>query len=359
MKREIVRNRICLVRKELRRRGVDCLVVTKGANVRYLTGFSGDDSWVVVGRRSVYLLTDSRYTEQAQCECLWCRIIERHEPLAKAVGIVLGRMKTVATVGVESWTSVAEFGELKKAIRARVKSVCNVIEPLRVIKDAEEIGAIRGALRIARDAFGRIDGYLETGVSESSLAGALDFEIRKLGGSNSFDTIVAFGAHGSRAHHQPSRRKLKKNDTVLIDFGVRYKGYCCDLTRCFSVGKSRRFYEKVYKVVQKSQSAAIKAVRAGATVADVELAAKEVIGNSGLEVYGHGTGHGLGLEIHEGPAVSSRAGGRLEAGMVLTIEPGVYIPGRLGVRIEDDILVRQAGCVVLSKGCPASPFTAD
>jgi len=359
MTTEILRKRVGLVRKELHRRNVDCLVVTKGANVRYLTGFSGDDSWAVVGRRYVYLVTDSRYTEQADGECSGCKIIERGEPLAKAVGLVLGRMKSVGLVGVESWTSVAQFGALKKEIKGKVKSLCNVIEPVRVIKDSGEIAAIRGAIRIARIAFGRIGEYVKTGVSENSLAGALDFEIRKLGGANSFDTIVAFGSHGSRAHHQGGGRKLKSNDTVLIDFGVRYKGYCCDLTRCFSVGKRSGFYEKVYGVVRGAQAAAIKAVRAGVDVAEVDLSAKEVIGSSALEVYGHGTGHGLGLEVHESPAVSSSGKGKLEAGMVLTIEPGVYIPGRLGVRIEDDVLVRHGGCEVLSRGCAASPFEKD
>jgi Xaa-Pro aminopeptidase len=179
----------------------------------------------------------------------------------------------------------------------------------------------------------------------------VDFEIRKAGGNNSYETIVAFGPNASRPHHQPTSRKLRKNDTVLIDFGVRLNGYCCDLTRCFPVGKPSRLYEKVYAAVKLAQAAAIRMVKAGVEISQVDTAAKEIIKKANLPVYGHGTGHGLGLEVHETPLVSSRAKGKLHAGDVITIEPGVYIPGRLGVRIEDDILVANDGCVVLTANC--------
>jgi Xaa-Pro aminopeptidase len=186
------------------------------------------------------------------------------------------------------------------------------------------------------------------------LAGRLDFQIRKLGAVNSFETIVAFGPNASRPHHRPGNRKLKKNDCVLIDFGVRYKGYCCDLTRCFAVGKPSAFYKKVYDVVQEAQTAAIKMVKAGVEIRRVDAAAREVIAKQDLPVYGHGTGHGLGLEVHEEPVISADAKGKLQAGMIFTIEPGVYIPGKLGVRIEDDILVTESGSRILTRNCPHS-----
>jgi Xaa-Pro aminopeptidase len=193
---------------------------------------------------------------------------------------------------------------------------------------------------------------MKSGVTESELAGRLDFEIRKLGATNSFDTIVAFGPNASRPHHQPSKRKLKKRDTVLIDFGARYKGYCSDITRSFATCRPTRFFEKVYEAVQQAQAAAIKTVKAGVEMVKVDAAARSVIGSYDLPVYEHGTGHGFGLEIHEMPFLKAQSKGKLKAGEVITIEPGVYIPGKLGVRIEDDILVTDTGHKILTRSCP-------
>jgi Xaa-Pro aminopeptidase len=269
--------------------------------------------------------------------------------MAGAVGKLVKKLKSVETISVEQATSLAAFGELKKNAEARFKVAANIIEPVRVSKDGSEIAAIRGAARIAGEALGRARRYIKPGITENELAGTLDFQIRKLGGRTSFETIVAFGPNASRPHHQPGNRKLKKNDTILIDFGVRYKNYCCDLTRCFAVGRPSAFYKKVYKAVQEAQAAAIRMVKAGVEIQQVDAAAREVIAGNDLPVYGHGTGHGLGLEVHEGPVVSADSKGKLEAGMVFTIEPGVYIPGKLGVRIEDDILVTERGAKILSR----------
>jgi Xaa-Pro aminopeptidase len=190
--------------------------------------------------------------------------------------------------------------------------------------------------------------YIKPGVTESELAGRLDFQIRRAAASNSFETIVAFGPNASRPHHQPTSRKLKKNDTILIDFGARCKGYCCDITRCFTIGRPNPFYKKVYAAVQQAQTAAIKMVKPGIEIKKVDAAAREVLRKYDLPVYGHGTGHGLGLEIHERPAISEKSKGKLQTGMVFTIEPAVYIPGRLGIRIEDDILITKTGCRILT-----------
>ncbi len=176
----------------------------------------------------------------------------------------------------------------------------------------------------------------------------MDFQIRKLDATNSFDTIVAFGPNASRPHHQPGKRKLKKNDTVLIDFGVKFKGYCCDMTRCFVIGKATAFYKNLFRTVQQAQAAAIKTIKAGAKIETVDTAARNVIAAANLPVYGHGTGHGLGLEVHELPIVSKKAKGKLRAGQVITIEPGVYVPGKSGVRIEDDILGTKTGYKILT-----------
>ena len=356
MNREVIRKRIRAIRRQLTKKRISCLIVTKPANVTYATGFLGDDSWMAVTHSQVYLLTDSRYTEQAQKECSICRIIDRAGPMAEAVAELAPKLKSVRTITIEKSTSVAEFEQLKKAVKGRLRTAANVVETTRVVKDESEIAAIKSAASIAAKALGQTLSYIKPGVSESELAGMLDFQIRKLGSRNSFETIVAFGANASRPHHQPDTRKLKKKDTVLIDFGAKYRGYCSDITRCFAVGEPTAFFKKVFDIVEQAQAAAIKKIRAGARLAEIDAAARETIAKTDLPVYGHGTGHGFGLEIHESPFLKAGGKGKLEAGQVITIEPGIYIPGKLGVRIEDDVLVTETGHKILTRNCPHWPL---
>ncbi len=356
MNKEIIKKRIRAIRRELNNRNIDCLIVTKPANVTYTTGFLGDDSWAAITKGKVYLLTDSRYTEQAQEECPDCTIVERTGLMAEAVGKLVKRLKSVQAVTVEKSISLAGFGALKKHVKVRVKSIANVIETIRSSKDGMEIKTIEAAASISIQALKKTLRYIKPGVAESELAGMLDFQIRKLCATNSFETIVAFGPNASRPHHQPGGKKLKQKDTVLIDFGAKYKGYCSDITRCFVVGRSTVFYKKVYDVVEQAQAAAIKIIKGGVKMNDVDAAARKVIKDSGLPVYGHGTGHGFGLEIHESPFLKVGAKGSLRAGQVITIEPGIYIPGKLGVRIEDDVLVTEGGSRILTNKCPHSPL---
>ncbi len=352
--REIIKKRIKAIRRRLKKKNINCLVVTKPANVTYTTGFSGDDSWAVITTGGIYLLTDSRYIEQAQNECPCCRIIQRTGSLSEAAARLVKKLKSVQTVTVEESTSLAAINALKKTLRGRLKTAANIIEPVRSIKASDELAAIKTSIRIAAQALKQTLKYAKAGMTENELAGMLDFQVRKFGGRSGFDTIVAFGSNGSRQHHQPGSRKLKKNDCVLIDFGAEYKGYHCDVSRCFVVGRSTTFYKKVYNVVREAQTAAIKLVKAGVEISRIDAAAKKVIAKYDLPVYQHGTGHGFGLEIHEEPSITSKSKGRLQAGMVFTIEPGVYIPGKLGVRIEDDILVTQTGHKILSRTIPTS-----
>ncbi|MBW8001312.1 MAG: aminopeptidase P family protein [Planctomycetes bacterium] len=352
MDRKIINARLRAVRCELEDERLDGIIVTKAVNVSYVTGFCGDDSWAVITARKVYLLTDSRYIEQTRKECYDCQIIERREAMGKAVGGLLGKLKSVKTIGIEDSTSIALLRGLRKNLDAKIKPTSNLVESVRKCKDAGEIKSLKGAIEIAAKAFKKTRGNVRSGMTENELAGRLDFEIRKLGAENSFETIVAFGVNASRPHHKPGSKKLRKNDNVLIDFGVRYKGYCSDLTRCFSVGKISGLYKKVFKAVEESQAAAIGIIRAGVKISEVDAAARAVIEKYGLGVYGHGTGHGLGLEVHEGPVVSGKVKGELQAGEIITIEPGVYMQGKLGVRIEDDVLVTERGCKILSSGCP-------
>ncbi len=355
MNTETVKRRIRAISRELKKSKINCLIITKPANVTYATGFLGEDSWAAVINGRSFLVTDSRYTEQAQKECPVCNIIERHEPLADAAANIIKKYKYVQNISVESSISVAEYVQIKKTFRKPIKTADGVVEEIRNRKDNGEIAAIQTAALIAAKALAQTLPAIKQGITESELAGMLDFQVRKLGSVNSFDTIVAFGPNASIAHHQPGQGKLRKNDTILVDFGAKYKGYCSDITRCFIVGKPSGFYREVFDVVEKAQAAAIKLVKAGITIKEVDSAAREVIRRSGLPVYGHGTGHGLGIEIHESPFLKPETEGVLREGHVVTIEPGVYMPNKLGVRIEDDVLVTETGCKILTRNCSHSP----
>ena len=378
MNTKVIARRIRVIRRELDKKKIRFLLVTKPANVTYMTGFLGDDSWAAIAKGRVYLLTDSRYTEQAQKECPSCKIIDRAGPMADAVAGLVKKLKSIRTVAVEDSVSLADFKQLKQVLKARLRTTAGIIENVRSIKDESEIAAIKSAAAISTKALEQILPHIKPGVTESELAGMLDFQIRKLGARSSFDTIVAFGPNGSRPHHQPGKRKLRKKDAVLIDFGARYKGYCSDITRCFLCGEGilplfpdagkmptgrkagtaspqSAFYKKVYDVVEQAQATAIKTIKPGVKITQVDAAAREVIDKAGLPVYGHGTGHGFGLEIHESPFLKPDGKGKLKAGQVITIEPGIYIPGKLGIRIEDDILVTETGCKILTNKCPHSP----
>ncbi len=356
MNRDVIKKRIKAIRRELNKKKIKCLIVTKPANVTYTTGFMGEDSWAAITKGNVYLLTDSRYTEQAQSECPYCTIIERSKSLSELVAELVKKLKSIRTVTVEKSTSLADYEALKKHVKARFRSVANVIETVRSNKDNTEIKTVEAAASIAARALKQTLPHIKPGITESELAGMLDFQIRKLEATNSFPTIVAFGPNASRPHHQPSGRKLKQKDTVLIDFGAKYKGYCSDITRCFAVGGPTAFYKKVYDVVEQAQASAIKMIKAGVKINRVDAAAREVIDKNDLPVYGHGTGHGLGLEIHESPFLKVESKGTLKAGQVITIEPGIYIRRQLGVRIEDDVLVTRTGYKILTRKCPHSPI---
>ncbi len=351
MNSEIIQQRVRAMRPELKKLKLDAMVFTGKANVSYVTGFMGEDSLAIVSGRGCYLLTDSRYSEQAEAECPKSKIVQRKGSLVAETAKVVNRQKSIRTLGVENTTSVESYGNLKKAVNARIKAVGGIVEPIRAIKQDAEVKLIRQAAKIAAKALENTLLGLRAGISENELAGLVDYHIRKLGAAASFETIVAFGANASRPHHRPSQRRLRKDDTILIDFGAAFEGYCCDITRCFGFGRTTQKYRRIYEVVKQAQAAAIDLAAEGVKMSELDRAARQVIREHNLPVFGHGTGHGLGLEVHEMPRISGKSDEKLKVGMVFTIEPGVYIPGQAGVRIEDDILITQNGCEILTKCC--------
>ncbi len=349
MNTEILKKRIRKLSQLVRKSGVDAIVLTVPENVSFVTGFTGDDSWAMVCRSRVTLITDSRYTEQALKQCHACKVIERTDGSAKTLGRIVAKSKSIKKIALEDTCSVKLFAAVKKNVKVKLIVASGLVESVRRQKGPEEVRHITKAARIAYKALDNALPKLHVGITENQWAGIVELEIRKLNSTIAFDTIVAFGPNGSRPHHQPSRRKLKKNDCILIDFGARSAGYCSDITRCFAVGAPSEFYRKAYNAVINAQQWAIKNVKAGADIPTLDAVAKKIITDAGLPVYGHGTGHGLGLEVHEAPAVSRNLKGKLKEGDVITIEPGVYIPGKLGIRIEDDVLVTRTGCKILTK----------
>lgn len=358
------------------KQGAGLLLVSKFEDVTYLTGFTGDDSWLLVGPGKACLLTDGRYNEQAHAECPGLDIFIRKGAMSAALATVIaqwraaemtsrpagGRPATRAggatlsrALGLQGESmSLGGRDVIAKALpRFKVLAISDAVGPSRIIKDALEVGIIRQAIKIAQDAFtamiarGR-KGFV--GQTEREVAARLDYLMRQAGADkSSFDTIVAAGPHGSLPHYRPGDTPIQAGDPVLIDWGAKYRGYCSDLTRVVFTGTIPPELATAYKATLKAQAAGIKAIKAGATLKSPDDAARAVLSRAGLlEKFVHGLGHGIGLEIHEAPGLGQMAKGRLKAGMVVTAEPGVYLPGVGGIRIEDDILVTKHGSDRLS-----------
>ena len=256
--------------------------MTNEKNVRYLTGFSGDSSYLLIGPAKTLLITDSRYTEQAQ-ECVNCGIVERKGGLAKEAEKIISKFKGIATLGVEDSSSVSLLNGVRRVLSAKVKPVSGIVENVRVVKTDAEIKLIRKASRIAFDAMDWALKQLKVGMTEQQLAALYEYKLSDFGAKIGFETIAAFGANGSRNHHQPGPRKLKKVDTILLDFGANYQGYTSDVTRCFAVGGISRLFKRTYEAVVRSQQNAITIVKAGVKGCDVDAAARTVIAEADFE----------------------------------------------------------------------------
>jgi Xaa-Pro aminopeptidase len=348
----IVADRVRRLRKRLRQRKVETLLVTEPIDVGYVSGFSGDDSWLLVGSGKGWLLTDFRYAEQAEAECPDFALVVRRAGLVEALAPVL-RRKGVKRLGFDPQTvTVALLKRLRKGLKGvRLVPVPQVISGLRVRKDALEQKAIRNAVRVAEEAWAAFRKRVRLGMTEQALAAELDHCMRLAGAEGpAFPTIVAIDASASKPHARAGGRRLKRGSVLLVDFGAKVGGYVCDLTRVLFAGKIGSRARRVYSLVQEAQAAGIACVKPGAAFSEVDAAVRRVIADAGFgEQFQHGTGHGIGRQVHEAPALGPRVGkGRLEPGMIVTVEPGIYLRGRFGIRIEDDVLVTPKGHEVLT-----------
>lgn len=348
----VVRDRLKRLRVELRRRGLAAMLVTSPVDVGYLSGFTGEDSWLIVTGGGATLVTDSRFTEQAEVDCAGISIVVRKRAMIEAVGGLL-RRKHIRKVGFDPGNvTVAVRSKLARAAKkVRLTEVPEVVASLRARKDESELRAIRRAVEVAEEAWASLRRAVRPGMSERRLAAELDHQMRLAGAEGpAFGTICGIDASGAMPHARPGDRRLRRGSVVVVDFGARVGGYVCDLTRVLFAGRIPPLARKVYETVLEAQLAGIAAMRPGALLKDVDAAVRGVIDAAGWgKHFQHGTGHGIGREVHERPGLSPLAGeGRLEQGMVVTVEPGVYLRGRFGIRIEDDVLVTRSGHRVLT-----------
>ncbi len=338
----------------------DRLLVTHLTNIRYLTGFTGSAALLVVDPDGLLFVTDGRYEEQAAGELAASGVDARIE-IARTLDaqreVVASHAKGTARLGLESehvsWASQQRYAETWFP-GTELVPVSGAVEALRAVKDDGEVARIEAASTIADEALAVLLPMLDAAPTEIEFALALDAEMRRRGADDiSFETIVASGPNGSRPHHTPQRRTIESGDLVVIDFGALVDGYHSDMTRTVPVGGHDALDEtqqRMVAVVTESQAAGVATVRAGGGVQDVDAACRAVIDDAGWgEAFVHGTGHGVGLDIHEAPWVSATSAATLAAGHVVTVEPGVYLPGHGGVRVEDTVVVTADGCRPLTR----------
>jgi len=334
---------------------VPLLLVTDLINIRYATGFRGTAGVALFGPEEALLWVDPRYTLQAQQEAPRLEVIEEKHGLLRGVASWL-RRNEVRHVGYEpSHLTCAELDQLVRATHTRVKfkSAGALIEELRLVKDQQEIENIRRAGKLIATVFEGVLHQVRPGVSESDLAAEIEYRIRKNGAERTaFETIVASGIRGAYPHARASSKLLEKNEFVIFDLGAILSGYAADMTRTVYLGEPSRRVRNLFYAVVGAQRRAVEALRAGVRAGDVDAAARRAVQARGLGRYfTHSTGHGVGLEVHEGPRLGRGEKTRLKPGYVVTVEPAVYLEGFGGVRIEDTVLVRPEGPEVLTPAC--------
>lgn len=347
--------RLSRLRSGLEQNRLDFLLVTGLSNIRYLCGFTGSSSALLVGERDSVLFTDGRYRTQAKAKVTGAvTVITPKSPALAASGWLAAKeSRNTVLLGIEPESITAGMRDRVAAVvkkKARLHSAPPLIERLRMVKDAAELHAIRRAVQMGANLFRVTLEKIRPGIAELDVAAAIEFQARSSGADGmSFPTILASGPRSAVVHGRASTARIPRRGFVVCDFGVILAGYCSDRTRTLHVGKPSREARHFYQAVRDAQETAIASVRPGVTCSEVDAAARSVLQKHKLARYfTHSTGHGLGLDIHEAPRLASGQDQVLEAGMVVTIEPGAYVAGKWGVRIEDVVVVTSSGCNVLS-----------
>jgi Xaa-Pro aminopeptidase len=347
----ILAGRLERVRAEMRRAGLPALLVTDRMDQIYLTGFTGEDGGALITPKAVHLLSDGRFVTNHKLEAPWAKFVQRKKTIADELGPLVKKLR-LRRIGVQGGAlTLSAAGAYRAAVRpAKLETEPGIVSRMRESKDAQDLRLMRRAIEVAETAYRKTLRTIRAGQTEIDAAARLEYEMRRLGAQRAaFDSIVAEGPNAALPHAQAGRRRLRSGSLLLIDWGAQVDWYCSDLTRTIFLDRASPRMVEVYKIVLEAQLAAIDAVRPGAKLADVDGVARKIIARAGYgRQFGHGLGHGLGMNVHEAPSVRWSATGELKPGMVVTIEPGIYLPGVGGVRIEDDVLVTKTGHNVLT-----------
>ena len=346
-------NQIARIREELNKRSLDALLITDEKNQRYAAGFPFTDGAVLVGKEKAFLITDSRYIEaaQQQAEGAEVRLFDRAHPLTMKIKEALGEIGAEKIAAEDQSLCHAAFIGWEKKLGTELEGVGDLFAVLRAVKTEEEIASMIHAQRISEAALDEVLHIIKPGMTEREVAAELVYRMLRHGSEgNSFDPIVVTGAKTSMPHGVPGDKVIRTGDFVTMDFGCLKDGYCSDMTRTVAVGSATDEMKNVYHTVLKAQLAGIAAARAGVLGKDIDAAARKVITDAGYgEYFGHGFGHCLGLEIHEPPIAGPTGNMPLPAGSLSSAEPGIYLPGRFGVRIEDVMIIREDHAEVITK----------
>ncbi|MDN5708010.1 MAG: Xaa-Pro peptidase family protein [Planococcus sp. (in: firmicutes)] len=333
------------LREQMQKRELDSLLVTNPYNLRFITGFTGTAGLALITPNDAWFITDFRYTEQAGEQVTEFKVVQAQKGLIDEVARIAGEAAVERLAFEQDYMTFATYSQYQEKLSATLEPVSGLIEKLRMVKSPEELEVLKAAAKIADDAFEHICGYIKAGMTELQVSNELEFFMRSQGAtSSSFDIIVASGLRSALPHGVASDKKIEQGDLITLDFGALYNGYVSDITRTVAVGEPSDKLKEIYQVVLDSQVLALEKIKPGMTGIEADAIARDYIKSKGYgEAFGHSTGHGIGLEVHEGPGLSFRSETVLEPGMAVTVEPGIYLPGIGGVRIEDDILITETG----------------
>ena len=347
----IVAQRLRQCRAEMTRKGLPAYLLTNRHDHYYLAGFSGEDSALLVTKNAVWVISDGRFEESIRNECPWARVALRKGQLPEEIGNVCRRLGLRRLAVQTDHLSLDTHAAIRKAVRpTRLVKAPPIANDMRLCKDAVELKGMAEAIRVAEEAFRAACRSIRIGQTERELAARLEYEMARRGSTGpAFPSIIAEGPNAALPHAVPGGRKVRRGSAILFDWGATVGFYRSDLTRVVFIGTIAPKMRAIYEITLEAQRKAIEAIRPGRRMCDVDAVARDYIAQAGFgKQFGHGLGHGLGLDVHEPPALSWRSDKKLEPGMVVTVEPGIYVPGTGGVRIEDDVLVTAAGCRVLT-----------
>lgn len=338
-------SRLDKLRKSMQDQGLEALLITSPYNLRYISNFTGTTGLSVITLNKAYFVTDFRYTQQVAKQAVGFEIIQNLGPIYDEVGKIISRDHLRNLGFEENFVTYNVFERLTELVSAELIPVSGLIEELREVKDAGEITTIKKACEIADSAYQYILGEVKVGMSEIEVANKLDFHMRSKGASGvSFETIVASGLRSSMPHGVASDKLIEQGDMITLDFGCYYNGYVSDMTRTFAIGDPGQKLKDIYQLVLEAQLMVTEAAKPGITGVELDAVARDYFSKHGYgEAFGHSTGHGIGLEIHEGPNVSRLAEKAFVPGNVITNEPGLYFPDLGGIRIEDDLVITEIG----------------